>query len=77
MNYTLNNTLDPDYKDLTQIWTNTYVLKTKNDGLFKFQYSDNMLNPISYKPIDKNIYVIKDESTLIDSNFDKCQINYY
>ena len=36
-----------------------------------------MLNPISYKPIDKNIYVIKDESTFIDSNFDNCQINYY
>ena len=44
MNYTVNNTLGLDYKDLTNIWTDTYVLKTKNDGLFKFQYLDNMLN---------------------------------
>ena len=78
MNYSINNENNMNYKTLSQIWSNTFVLITDDieDSYFIFKYNDDINNNITYKEINKKIYVIKDKSSFIPNNFNPCQVNY-
>ncbi len=75
MNYTLDGIEDPNYKVLSQLWTNTFILETKVDeGNFIFSYYQGS-NYSKIYTVDRIIYVVKD-TTFFNENLSECQVNY-
>ena len=65
MNYTLDDIEDPNYKVLSQLWTNTFVLETKVDeGNFIFSYYKGS-NYSKIYTINQIIYIVKDTTFLM------------
>ena len=75
MNYILDGIEDPNYKVLSQLWTNTFILETKVDeGNFIFSYYKGS-NYSKIYTINQIIYIVKD-TTFFNENLSECQVNY-
>ena len=74
MSYSLNKSEVSTFNNLSQFWTNTFVLEINDEGIFNFSYYKGSNFSQEYH-IDKDIYLVQ-ESDFFNENLNNCQVNY-